>query len=46
MKGTEDTNQWQEYCKNELLPEMDRVLNKKHTLLDAQDFIWNTKNLF
>lgn len=31
---------WQEYCKNELLPEMDRVLNKKHTLLDAQDFIW------
>ena len=31
---------WQEYCQNELLPEMDRVLNKKHTLLDAQDFIW------
>ena len=31
---------WQEYCQNELLPEMDKVLNKKHTLLDTQDFVW------
>ncbi|MBR3889119.1 AAA family ATPase [bacterium] len=31
---------WQEYCKNTLLPKMDEVLNKKHTLLDAQDLIW------
>ncbi len=31
---------WQEYCKNTLCKKMDEVLNKKHTLLDAQDFIW------
>lgn len=31
---------WQKYCEIELLPIMDKVLNKRHTLLDAQDFIW------
>lgn len=30
---------WQNYCSTELLPIMNEVLNKKHTLLDAQDFI-------
>lgn len=30
---------WQDYCTAKLIPKMNEVLKKEHTLLDAQDFI-------
>lgn len=35
----------QDYCNNILLPKMNRILNKTHTLLDAQDFIRYVDNI-
>jgi len=35
---------WQNYCLNELIPVMNKVLDKDNTLLDAQDFIWYVGN--
>lgn len=35
----------QDYCNNILLPKMNRILNKTHTLLDAQDFIRYVNNI-
>ena len=35
----------QDYCNNVLLPKMNSILNKTHTLLDAQDFIRYVDNI-